>query len=188
DADDRLIQLQPGRFLFNWRSREEAGPYPHYESLSGDFFALFYEFERFVAEQGLGDIEPIEYELTYINHVIEEEGWTFPEHINRVVNEVSWQSQNYQFLPNPDIVIWQCRFEFKDQSGGLSIKLNPGRRPTDDKKLFLLELSARGLPVEGPRDHIEQWFSNGHEWIVRGFEDFTSEEAQIALWGKHELR
>jgi uncharacterized protein (TIGR04255 family) len=56
-ADDRLVQLQPGRFLFNWRRRDGAGPYPRYETLSERFFGLFQEFQSFVAENGLGEIE-----------------------------------------------------------------------------------------------------------------------------------
>ena len=33
---------------------------------------------------------------------------------------------------------------------------------------------------------MQNWFSHAHRWIVRGFEDLTSEEAQKELWGKHE--
>jgi uncharacterized protein (TIGR04255 family) len=76
-ADDRLVQLQPGRFLFNWRRREGAGPYPRYKTLSNSFFELFQEFQSFVAENRLGEIEVSGYELTYFNHVFEQENWEF---------------------------------------------------------------------------------------------------------------
>lgn len=186
DADNRLIQLQPGRFLFNWRHREGTGPYPRYDTLSRTFFTLFRNFRDFVGNHELGDIEILEYELTYINHVFEEEGWKFPEQLGRVINQLEWQVRNYRFLPYPSTMSWQAQFPFHEQPGGLLVKVNPATRRTDDKQLLVIELSARGLPSEAPIDQIERWYSHAREWIVRGFEDLTSDEAQKELWGKHE--
>ena len=185
-ADDRLLQLQPGRFLYNWRHREGAGPYPRYETLSKTFFRFFEDLRNFVTKNELGDMEVLEYELTYINHIFEQEGWKFPEQIGRVVDQLAWPDQRYRFLPHPSTVSWQARFAFGEETGGLLAKLNPARHAKDDKQLLVLELSARGLPAGAPVEHMEGWFSHAHEWIVRGFEDLTSGEAQVELWGKHE--
>jgi uncharacterized protein (TIGR04255 family) len=187
-ADDRLVQLQPGRFLFNWRRREGSGPYPRYKTLSDQFFDLFREFQSFVANNRLGDIEVSEYELTYINHVIEQEDWEFPASIGRVIEHLSWKKERYHFLPQPSPVTWQARFEFLEGPGALSAKLNPARHAKEGKDLLVLELSARGLPAEAPLESMQKWFSHAHRWIVRGFEDLTSDEAQKVLWGKHEQR
>lgn len=185
DTDDRLIQLQPGRLLFNWRRRESAGPYPRYATLSKTFFGFLLDFEKFVGEHRLGSIEVLEYELTYINHILEEEGWRFPEHIGRVVKELAWQAPAHRFLPPPLTVSWQARFTFQNGPGTLLANISPARQVKDSGQFLVLEMSARGLPTEAPRDHIEDWFSHAHEWIVRGFEDLTSDEAQRELWGKH---
>ena len=185
-ADDSLVQLQPGRFLFNWRHRENAGPYPRYGTLSGRFFQLFQEFRDFIAENQLGEIDVLDYELTYINHVFEQGGWTFPDNVGRVVEHLSWQAERYHFLPPPLPITWQAGFAFSDGPGTLLVKLNRAKRAKDEKTLLVLEFSAHGLPTEAPLDNIERWFSHAHQWIVRGFEDITSEEAQKELWGKHE--
>jgi uncharacterized protein (TIGR04255 family) len=185
-ADDRLIQLQPGRFLFNWRHRGGAGPYPRYDKLSRTFFEYLLAYERFIAKHGLGDIEVLEYELTYINHILDQDGWKFPEHIGRVVDQLAWQDQRHRFLPRPLTMGWQARFTFQDAPGALLVKINPAMHVRNGRQLLVVELSARGLPTEAPRDHMEDWFSHAHEWIVRGFEDLTSNEAQRELWGKHE--
>jgi len=187
-ADDRLVQLQPGRFLFNWRRREPAGPYPRYGALSNRFFELFQEFQSFVANNQLGEIEVSEYELTYINHVFEQEDWQFPASIGRVIEHLSWRKERYRFLPQPSPINWQARFEFPEGPGALLAKLKPARHAKEGKDLLVLELSARGLPAEAPLDSMKTWFSHGHRWIVRGFEDLTSDEAQKVLWGKHEQR
>lgn len=188
DADDRLVQLQPGRFLFNWRRREGAGPYPRYETLSCRFFELLQEFQSFVAEKRLGEIEISECELTYINHVLEQEGWQFPADIGRVIEHLSWKKERYRFLPQPSPLAWQAKFEFPEGPGALLVKLSPAKHTKDGRDLLALELSARGLPAEASLDSMRHWFSHGHRWIVRGFEDLTSDEAQRALWGKHAPR
>jgi uncharacterized protein (TIGR04255 family) len=188
EADDRLVQLQPGRFLFNWRRREGAGAYPRYESLSDQFFNLFRDFQGFVAENKLGKIEVSQYELTYINHVLEQEGWRFPASIGRVIEHLSWKKERYKFLPEPSTTNWQARFDFDEGPGFLSVKLNPARHAKEEKSMLALALSARGLPAEVPLDNLNTWFSHAHQWIVCGFEDLTSDESQKVLWGKHERR
>jgi uncharacterized protein (TIGR04255 family) len=185
-ADDRLVQLQQGRFLFNWRRRENAGPYPRYKALSERFFELFQEFQSFVAEHRLGEFEVLEYELTYINHVLEQEGWNFPASIGRVIDHLAWKTERYRFLPQPSLVNWQASFEFPEGPGVLWARLNPAKDTKEGKDLLVLELSARGLPAEAPLDEIRNWFSHAHRWVVRGFEDLTTDEAQKMLWGKHE--
>lgn len=187
-ADDRLVQMQPGRFLFNWRRREGAGPYPRYKTLSDRFFKLFRDFQAFVVKNQLGEIEVSQYELTYINHVFEQEDWKFPESIGRVIEHLSWKKERYQFLPQPSLLNWQSRFDFPKGWGTLLAKLNPARHAKEGKDLLVLELSARGLPAEAPLDDMQNWFSHAHRWIVRGFEDLTSDEAQKVLWRKHEQR
>jgi uncharacterized protein (TIGR04255 family) len=188
DSDDRLIQLQPGRFLFNWRKRGDAKPYPHYPSLSKEFFTLFQKFREFVAEHNLGDVEVVDCELTYINHIPEQEGWGLPEQLGRVVGQLEWHDSSYRFLPRPAAVNWQARFSFKEYPGELVVKLNPVKRVKDDKPLLVLEMLTRGQPAEAATDDMVRWFAHAHEWIVRGFEDLTSDEAQRELWGKHERR
>jgi uncharacterized protein (TIGR04255 family) len=187
-ADDRLVQLQPGRFLFNWRRRERAGAYPRYKTLSDRFFGLFQEFQSFVIKNQLGEIEISEYELTYINHLFERDDWQFINNIDRVVKHMSWSKNKYNFLPQPSTITWHATFDFPHGPGILVSKLTPAKHAKERKDLLVLELSARGLPTETPLEGMRKWFSHAHRWIVRGFEDLTSDEAQRVLWGKHEQR
>lgn len=99
------------------------------------------------------------------------------------------QDERYKFLPRPSAVLWQARFSFADGPGTLSVKVGPARHAKKEEKeeteFLVLELTARGLPAESPLDGMAHWFSRAHEWIVRGFEDLTTPEAQRELWGKH---
>lgn len=185
-TEDRLVQLQPGRFLFNWRHRAEDRAYPRYAQLSREFFELFEKFHHFVDQHDLGDMEVVEYELTYINHIAEQQGWRFPESTGKILPQLAWGSGQHGFLPHPTSASWQANFALDDEGSKLLVKLNPARRREDDKPLLILELSARGLPEGVPLDNIEGWFSRAHEWIVNGFEDLTSQTAQKQLWGRNE--
>ena len=186
-ADDRLVQLQPGRFLFNWRRREGAEPYPRYKTLSDRFFGLFQEFQSFVARTGLARLRSrstsLRTSIAFSTRELE-----IPESIGRVIEHLSWNKERYRFLPQPSPINWQARFDFPEGPGSLPAKLSPARHAKEGKDLLVLELSARGLPAEAPLDSMKEWFSHAHRWIVRGFEDLTSDEAQKVLWGKHEQR
>ncbi len=185
DNDDRLIQLQAGRFLFNWRAREKGGAYPRYEELSKSFFDLFRDFQAFCTENGFGDFAVREYELTYINHIPEPNEWTFPADAAKVIDGLNWREQSDDFLPTPTRVNWNATFTLPDDHGNLTTKFSQAKRLSDDKELLVLELAARGIPTSEPLDYVN-WFSLAHEWIVRGFEDITTERAQEELWGKHD--
>lgn len=182
ETDDRLVQLQSGRFFFNWRHR--GNDYPRFRNLYVEFCEMFNGFVEFVNENDLGDVSVEAFELTYINHVFEGDGWGLPEMIGKVVPHMGLSIGGGNFLPSPSSVNWQGGFRFPDSEGELSIKINPGTRSSDQTELLIIELTSRGRPAVSPIQNMDAWFGRAHEWIVRGFEEVTSEEAQVELWGK----
>jgi len=186
DSDDRLIQLQLGRFLSNWRYREGSGPYPRYHILSEEFFGHFETFRRFLDESDLGELEVKNFDLTYFNHIYGRDGWQLPEAFGEVMKPVIWLDESHEFLPRPRILNWQAEFAFAEQPGRLTVKLNPAKRNQDGEPLLLLEMSAQGRPETDAIGNMKDWFAAAHEWIVRGFADLTTERAQKELWRKHE--
>lgn len=53
-SGSELIQLQPDRFLFNWRRRSPDEPYPSYETNSKTFFDEFDRFRQFCRAETYG--------------------------------------------------------------------------------------------------------------------------------------
>lgn len=74
----RMIQLQRDRFHYNWLRTDEA-VYPHYEQVRAEFDDIRQTFERFVRKFSLGELEPIQWEVTYLNHIPKETVWSTPE-------------------------------------------------------------------------------------------------------------
>ena len=180
--DDNLIQLQKNKFLFNWRKRQ--ADYPRFSAVSSQFFIYLDKFKRFLSDNELGSIAPSECELTYINHIPKGTVWETPKDVGSILPDIQWRERQRRFLPHPSAINWSAAFMMPNQAGSLLIKLNYGTRMPDNMPLFILELTAKGTPKDGEDANIKEWYSIAREWIVKGFEDLTSEKAQREHWEK----
>lgn len=176
-----LIQLQRDRFHYNWRKFGASDAYPHYESVIGSFKKHFDQVEAFLRDNSLVEIRPVQYEMTYINHLELADPLASIGGANSVFPDFCWQSTRARFLPTPEAVNWQTIFPLPDQSGRLHVTINNGIRMHDKKPIINFEITARGVPSESPRENMLQWFDLAHEWIVRGFTDLTSDSVH-KLW------
>lgn len=178
-----LLQLQPSRFLSNWRKERLEDEYPRFVVAFDRFLRGWNAFLSFAKDSGFGVPCANQYELTYINHIPENEGDQFPRDIGRYVPIFSWDfQQSGAFLPSPESVNARIRFTLPASKGRLHVALGHGIRKKDEKRIISLELTTRG-PAKPDWTDMETWFALGHEWIVRGFTDLTSEAAH-AQWGR----
>jgi uncharacterized protein (TIGR04255 family) len=179
-ADNELIQFQPDRLYYNWRHRGDD--YPRYPSIIKNFEKAKLHLEAFTSEMKLGTIKPVDCELTYINHILQGQGWDSINDLPKVISDFSWQKDKHNFLPNPTNVAWQVRFELPDNKGWLNVKLNQATRKTDNVPSLILDLSAKGLGDEKSGKAMRNWFDLAHDWIVRGFTELTAKEIQKTFW------
>ena len=177
-----LLQLQPTRFLHNWRKVKAEDSYPTF-AIAEERFQKYWAFlARFVADNKLGALQANQYELTYINHIIEGEG-AFPLAITKYLAAFNWRSDRpAPFLPEPGSLAFNARFKLPENKGGLHVSLKHGKRLADAMDVLVLELTARG-PAKSDASDMKGWFSLAHEWIVRGFTDLTTEVAH-RLWDR----
>jgi len=182
-ADDRLIQMQHNRFLYNWRKRKDDASYPRYATILPPFRTFFETFSRFVEREGLGEIKPQEFELTYVNHIPTGPAAEVASNVSRIVFDMDWLAEKHSFLPEPRVLNWHVAFKLPGDAGTLTAKLNPAKRRGDNADILVLELTARGLYSQGPLSDMWKWFDLAHDWIVFGFKDMTTLEAQRDLWG-----
>ncbi len=173
-SDDQLIQFQFDRFYFNWRRKE--GEYPRYPHVIEHFERVLNIVEIFFKEFDLGDITPIEYELSYINHISKGEGWETIDDLSRIFSDFVWEQRVGRFLPNPSGIVWKTEFPLQEKMGRLAVTLNQATRTEDKVPLFVLELKANGLDNSADKKAFRKWFDAAHEWIVRGFTDITTPE------------
>jgi uncharacterized protein (TIGR04255 family) len=171
-----LLQVQPTRFLSNWRKERPADAYPRYVTAFQRFSSGWTGFVDFATEASFGVPRTNQYELTYINH-IEELGERFPAGIGQYLPLLTWGgAQSTGFLPAPRNALLRLQFALPDGSGRLHVTVNHGLRQPDGKGILVVDLTARG-PAKPDWSDMATWFDVAHEWIVHGFTDLTSRTA-----------
>ena len=180
---DELVQLQRDRFYFNWREGPNRSQYSTYDEIYRKFSQHWTLYREFLAEMGIG-LAIRECELTYVNHISHEAGWTAMSDIDKVMGRMTWQSSKDGFLPAPRSVNWQALFDLPADKGRLSIKLQPAFRGEKKEQILLFELSAKGIGSDRSDKGVDDWFETAHEWIVKGFEELTDRDVQRSAWGK----
>lgn len=167
-----LLQVQPSRFLSNWRKQRPSDEYPRFTTAFGRFKRGWSTFLSFAKENELGDPKTDQYELSYVNHVVGDDE-SFPEAIEKYIPLLSLRpSQSDRFLPMPHAAGVRLRFRFPEAKGRLHVTVGHGDR--NDKPVLVLDLTARGSSQSDWSD-MDEWFGMAHEWIVRGFAELTSE-------------
>jgi len=181
EEDDQLIQFQLDRFYFNWRRRERN--YPRYSNVITNFKMVVETIKDFFIEFDFGELKPIEYELTYINHIPKGERWQSIDDLKDIFHDFKWNELSERFLNKPQKLVWSTGFELPDQMGLLNVNLKNATRLEDKLPILVFELSTRSFDESIPLDKIDDWYKLSHEWIVKGFSDLTTPEIQ-KVWEK----
>jgi len=176
EAGTKLVQLQTDRFLHNWRKVTGEEPYPRYEAIRDEFLRRWEQFLRFLEAEGLAKPTIVECELTYVNHIPKGTCWSKPSDIPGVFTFLR-DDPGLSFLPPPESLACNLRYEPPGERGKLHVALGQAVRTQDETEVLRLDLAARGS-LELPRDEdLPGWFDLAREWIVRGFADLTTEKA-----------
>jgi uncharacterized protein (TIGR04255 family) len=180
---NELIQLQRDRFLHNWRKKDDESKYPKYKSVISEFESQLGTFSSFVSENNLGKIEPLQYELTYVNHIPQGECWSSAADLGQLVVAANDRVCNGKFLQEVEGFDLTATFALPNECGRLYVNLQTAVRAEDqEKKLLQLNLTARGIGEFQRISEMRAWFDIAHESIVRGFADLTTERAQNEIW------
>jgi uncharacterized protein (TIGR04255 family) len=183
DPATKLVQVQRDHFIINWRKVRGDEVYPRYlKEIRPRFEREWKHFCGFLVEQKIGTVSVQQCELTYVNDVLKDDGWSsFAEALT--LFEPWWKRGSDGFLPIPETVTVMGSVQMPNQSGRLHFSAQHVRRTIDNREAIQLRLVARGRPLSGEDKDILNWMDLAHEWIVRGFTDLTSARAH-KLWGR----
>lgn len=178
--DDRVIQVQNTRFIYNWRRRDSL--YPSFEKLYPAFSAQFEGFRGFLRAAGLDDVSPNQWEVTYINHLPKGGLWETPEDWHEVLPGL------YPPPGPPDGVRFESgsvewHFEIAPRRGRLHVSGQHGRLQGNGGEVLGLQLTARGpVDQDKPDWGLGPGLELGHRASVRTFTGLAS-EAALKHWG-----
>lgn len=177
-----IVQVQKDRFLHNWKKARESDDYPRYTRVLGLFRDRLATFETFLRDAGLGDVRPTQYEMTYVNHVQQGQGWSSMADFASLFPGFAGRTSASQFLPDMESCNLRVAYVLPERQGRLHATIRTVMNSEDKTPVLVLELTARGLPAERDRDAMWRWFDLAHEWIVRAFTDLTSAQVQTKQW------
>ncbi len=178
--ETRIIQVQRDIFAHNWRKVKVESEYPRYEYLVKAFQEHLTKFNNFLVEAELGEIQPLKYELTYVNQIPQGEAWLKFEDIGKIFPDVGWRISHERFLTGPQNISWNAGFNLPNELGRLNISVKTV--VINEHPVILFDLSVRGIGTYTSRERLQNWFDIAHEWIVCAFADLTSEEIQTKHW------
>jgi len=181
-SENRIVQIQRDRYLHNWKKVNPADEYPRYSTVIEMFRKRVETFEQFLLENNLGAMAPIQYEMTYVNHIPSGVVWAHPGDVGNVFPDFRWRADTTRFLPEPEQINWRTSFLLPNDQGRLHVTIRNMRRSADETPVVLLDLTARGMPRDNSREMMWSWFDLAHEWIVRSFTDLTSDEVRTDIW------
>jgi len=181
DAETQLVQVQPDRFIFNWKRGLVAATYPHYEKIRPNFEAEWVHFRDFVTSNGLGEIQIKQCEITYINHIESGVGLEGVGELDTVL--VVWSgSKQSTLLPSPEVVNLRIRYPLPGNKGRLDVLAEPAIRNDDNKGIVQLTMIARGAPETSDLKSVLEWFDFAQGFVREAFVDLTTAKMH-SIWG-----
>jgi uncharacterized protein (TIGR04255 family) len=181
--DDRMVQIQNGRLHYNWLGRPDA-EYPRFKNVRPEFNRILDEFRRFLTDEGLGEIKPNQWEITYVNRIPRGTVWNEPSDWAKLFRSLVLMQAN---LSSASLESFggEWHYEIPPQLGRLHVQVQHGRLATPGiQEVLNLTLTARGPVGMGETQalDLEDGLTRGHAVIVQAFKELTSDAAH-EYWG-----
>lgn len=179
---NRMIQVQNGRLHFNWLG-EDGSRYERYPVIRAGFQESLQQFQQFLKQEGLGELRPNQWEVTYLNHIPKGTVWNVVADWGfcRLIGELP----AHKDLIEPEDFRADWRFTIPNQRGRLHVQWQHAQRSSPDtQEIVVLNLTARGpLGPEGIGvDDVLSGIDLGRQTIVQTFPRIMSDKAN-AFWG-----
>ncbi len=182
-SQEELIQVQPDRFLYNWRRRPQTGQYQFYDESSEKFLKRFEEFSTFCQAEKLGPPAPNLCEVTYTNHIRPEKTETAIQLFGKVFSGLRWETTD-NGLPVPESAALNRTYVIAENRGRLYAEAAVAMDPSDpDRREFiLLNMTARVNHSSMEPGSLAESLRLAHDWVVNGFASLTDREIQKLRW------
>jgi uncharacterized protein (TIGR04255 family) len=189
EAGTELIQVQPDRFIHNWRKVGDGDKYPRYEHVRDTFRSELEAFQAILSREQIGQIVPNQCEVTYVNNIVSGAGWESHGQLGNVLT-VFRAGYSDDKLAEPEDARLALRYVMRrDQGepiGRLHVSAQPVFRRTDNVPMIALTLTARARPAGEQLDDVIRCLDTGRDAIVRAFASVTTPEMH-KIWGRKDV-
>jgi uncharacterized protein (TIGR04255 family) len=177
----QVAQVQPDRFLHNWRKVASEDTYPRYEPIAEEFMSKLDSLQRFVEDEKLGGPFRInQCEVHYVNVIGGGESapveWSGHKDPGAVV--AALRIPVSETLGAPEDSTLTMRHLILSPAGKpvgrLTIRLEPIFLVVENQESYRLQLTARGEPIGEGLEGVSRFLELGHRVIVNGFTEITT--------------
>lgn len=175
-----LLQIQDTRLYVNWVKADAPVVYPRFEAVQSRFEAAWSGLLRFAEAQGLGELTPKRFELTYVNRI--GTGGRVADIAEGYLKTLRFSDLKGEQFALPKALNATWKFDMPSHAGEGSITATDGAASGGPEGL-VLTFACAGDPSE-VWDRAG-WFAAAHTWIVRGFTELTTEKGHRE-WGREQ--
>ena len=172
--NNKLIQIQPDKILFNWRKISSGDLYPRFQNVYKEFTDFLKKLEKIIEYKDYIN----QYEITYIDH--------FQLDLFDICSFNISKLFNIFFLnENEEISNIGIKYSIPQNSinGNLNISIQSAIRNIDNKKIIVLENTCRGF---NKNTNMDNWFNDSHDILYNHFFNLLKENTKIILRIKNE--
>jgi uncharacterized protein (TIGR04255 family) len=181
-AGNRILQIQPHSFSFNWVRATGGGENPpHFHPAVHALEIELEAFQSHLDDSGIGKIEAFQhFSLKYINHIPRSDGWTTRDELRLFLPDFFAAWPTHTKLREPcDISI---KFSQNLEFGRLDVSVGNGQAQKGPEEIFIVEMSVASPPGSKALDSVRAWFDEANEAIVATFTQLISHDAG-KKWG-----
>jgi uncharacterized protein (TIGR04255 family) len=184
EQQNHIIQIQRDRFTFNWRKTEPDQKYPGFTAIFERFAKFYSRFQEIVRSMEVGEVVPLQYELTYIDQLLRGDGWNTLNDVGEVYKLFIKSEPSSSFWSGAESVILRTSFPIEDLNGRLHLAVSHRVRVSDQKQTLQTDFTMRGFPQAGEDNVMITWFTSAHGYIRGKFTGLFTEDIQTRTWGR----
>lgn len=176
---DRMIQVQNGRFFYNWLGDSQKN-YPSYEAVKPEFDEQWDKFrESVLSSPGDAVVRPNMWEIMYVNHLPQGTVWNEMSDLPEVFTFLKLPlMQDLELIPRAIGGEW--KFEISPQRGNLYVKLGMSRVENSTPNVVMTIMARGAIQEDGPT--LDDGLELGHETVIGAFDKLTTPRAH-KIWG-----
>ena len=171
----KLVQIQDGLLLHNWRKTPEAPKYDRYEMVRSFLREDWNTFREYIRGASLKEPVVTRCEMSYFNHLVRGVEWKDFSDLSEIFT--TWRGLS---LPAASGTLQMAAFNvaYRVGKGTVNVVAQPGIRSNDGKEVIQLTLSSYVAPNSSQDDELFRSLDECHQNAGRAFIDFTTDKAR----------
>lgn len=183
ENENQILQVQRDRFTFNWRKTNSDQKYPGFSTIYERFENFYNRFCLTIKKLEIGSLTPLQYELTYIDQLMQGESWNSIYDVGKIYNMFTASFEAEHFWKSAESVNFRTSFPVQDLHSRLHVAISNRLKMPEKIHTLQTDFTLRGFP-ENVDYEIASWFRLAHDYIIAKFRSMFTEDIQTQVWGR----